>query len=61
MTDKITYWKCGDCDGTGKRISGPYIVGDCPRCNGSGNALRPGKSWKERTVEQAGPQSDDPS
>jgi len=44
MTERITYWKCPDCHGTGKRIVGYDSVERCFRCDGTGNAFVDGRA-----------------
>lgn len=38
--ERITFWKCPECHGVGKLA--PHwsdTVSDCPKCDGTGNAL----------------------
>lgn len=44
MNDRLTYWKCPKCHGTGKTIPIPGRVEDCFDCDGTGNALVDGKA-----------------
>ena len=37
MEDRMTYWKCGNCKGTGI----DNIGADCHKCAGTGNAVSP--------------------
>lgn len=54
--DRITFWKCPKCHGTGKVITGrigPPRVKDCERCDGTGNAMVDGaaEAHKRRIAE----------
>lgn len=39
MADRLTYWKCPRCYGTGQAIPIPGHVETCSECDGTGNAL----------------------
>lgn len=44
MKNRLTYWKCPKCHGTGERIVVPGHVEHCSDCAGTGNALVDGKA-----------------
>jgi hypothetical protein len=54
MTERITYWRCRHCFGTGM-VFEPYLKAPitCFRCDGSGNALIDGaaEQHKRRLAE----------
>lgn len=43
MAERLTYWRCLECHGTGRRVSGGYDF-HCDACDGTGNALVNGKA-----------------
>ena len=48
-TERISYWKCSHCLGTGRVIyggdAGPH---DCSECDGTGNALIDGATERHK-------------
>ena len=46
--ERIRYWKCSDCHGTGRAEHIPGRVTTCERCDGTGNALVDGEAAAHR-------------
>jgi hypothetical protein len=49
MSERITFWRCGHCLGTG-RIFAVYAIAPevCAKCAGTGNALVDGEAERHR-------------
>lgn len=70
MMERLTYWKCPSCRGTGRVAYGPTAIA-CFHCAGTGNALVDGREAahrrrlteiersKNRALEQTQPISQD--
>lgn len=49
MSDRLTYWKCPHCHGTG-RVFEAYMREplDCLECDGTGNSCTDGKTERHK-------------
>lgn len=55
MSERINYWQCSACHGTGEVLLGFYCdeILACDRCDGTGNAMVDGaKRRHERRLEE---------
>lgn len=50
--ERITYWRCPDCCGTGKLVAGNSVT-DCYKCDGTGNGMVDGeKAAHQRRIDE---------
>jgi len=47
VSDRITFWKCSECHGTG-RVFVCVIAKECYKCDGTGNALIDGAEERHK-------------
>lgn len=50
MSERLTYWKCAECQGTGRAFYPWYAEqsSECFKCGGTGNALINGETERHK-------------